>query len=181
MSAPRIIAGQWRGRRLKVPAGRDVRPTSERMREALFNILGSAVIDARVLDLFAGCGAIGLEALSRGAQHVTFVEQNSIAREHLTVNVSMLAATAKCRVMPGDATRFPGSLEKFDIVYLDPPYAKPCHMDALANLRAQGCLSGGTRIIAEHGSKQFLDAGPGFVITDQRRYGAGTLSFVELI
>ena len=118
----RIIAGTWRGRRLKFPRGSDVRPTSDRVRETLFNWLRPHIEGARCLDLYAGTGALGLEALSRGAREAVLVEHDRTLAEALKANARMLGANA--RVVVARAERFVDQpVSPFDIVFLDPPYA----------------------------------------------------------
>ena len=125
----RVVAGSARGRRLVAPAGTDVRPTTDRVREATFNALGSldAVDGACVLDLFAGSGALGVEALSRGAAHATFVDRDRAARRSVETNVAAADVIDRAEVVAGDALRFladAGSRgSAFDLVLLDPPYA----------------------------------------------------------
>ena len=125
----RIVAGEARGRRLISPEGRDVRPTNDRVREAVFNALTSleAVVDARVLDLFAGTGALGLEALSRGARHATFVEQDPRTRRLVTTNLDATGLADRATVVGLPAERYVadavGAGTSFDLALLDPPYA----------------------------------------------------------
>jgi 16S rRNA (guanine966-N2)-methyltransferase len=120
----RIVAGRWRGRRLKSPSGRQVRPTSDRVREAWMSIVQPALPDARVLDLFAGTGALGLEALSRGAAHVDFVEQAAASLRILNENIDALDARAEVTVHRSDVMRFVDTLAAgaYDVVFADPPY-----------------------------------------------------------
>lgn len=123
----RIVGGAYRGRRLRAPRGHAIRPTSDRLREALFNIIGSAVPGARVLDLYAGSGALGLEALSRGAREVVFVERRRHVLEVLELNIAALGAGDRCVVRRVDAARIMPWVrdEHFDIVLADPPYDAP--------------------------------------------------------
>jgi 16S rRNA (guanine966-N2)-methyltransferase len=119
----RIIGGAWRGRRLRFPPSPEIRPTPDRVRETLFNWLGAHVSGARCLDLFAGSGALGLEALSRGARHVTFVERDAAAVRELRARLAEWGASG-AQVEQADAHRFlAASAEPFDIVFLDPPFA----------------------------------------------------------
>ncbi len=121
----RIIGGGWRGRRVNFPTLPDLRPTPDRVRETLFNWLQHSIVDARCLDLFAGSGALGLEALSRGAKAVTFVEQAQMAARGLQAELKRLGGAAKASVMEMGAARFlrtPG--EPFDVVFLDPPFGR---------------------------------------------------------
>ena len=121
----RIIAGRWRGRRLKTLRGRDVRPTSDRVREAWMSALGARVEGARVVDLFAGSGALGLEALSRGAESVVFVDRARGALSALRANIALLGAEPECSVVDRDVFRYLGSVEEpFDLAFADPPYEK---------------------------------------------------------
>jgi 16S rRNA (guanine966-N2)-methyltransferase len=120
----RIVAGKWRGRRLKPPVDRRIRPTADRVREAWMSILQQDLPDARVLDLFAGSGALGLEALSRGASHVDFVESAARSLTTLRENVTLLGADDDVTTHRGDAIRFMESLaaSAYDIAFADPPY-----------------------------------------------------------
>jgi 16S rRNA (guanine966-N2)-methyltransferase len=138
----RIIAGTWRGRRLTFPRGTDVRPTPDRVRETLFNWLRADVEGARCLDLYAGTGALGLEALSRGAREAVLVESDRALAEALEANVRMLEANAK--VIVAAAERFVAAItDPFDIVFLDPPYSvdlEPIVAQLPALLRADGLV-----------------------------------------
>ncbi len=120
----RIIAGEWRGRRLKTPSGRTVRPTADRVREAWMSAMGPSISGARVLDLFAGSGALGLETLSRGAREVVFVERARGALNTLRSNIEHFEAGARCTVVHRDAMKFVARLEAhaFDLAMADPPY-----------------------------------------------------------
>jgi 16S rRNA (guanine966-N2)-methyltransferase len=126
-SAMRITAGEHRGRRLQSPKGFRTRPTSDLLRQAIFNVVGARIQGARVLDLFAGTGALGLEALSRGATAATFVEQDRTALTSLQANLSNLGLSARARIVPEEALAALAGLaragEQFDCVFLDPPYA----------------------------------------------------------
>jgi 16S rRNA (guanine966-N2)-methyltransferase len=122
----RIIAGEWRGRRLRTPAGGETRPTSDRVREAWFSVMGPSVEGARVLDLFSGSGALGLEALSRGAREVVFVEKGRRPLHALEDNIRSLGAGDRASVVRGDAMAFARRLEagSFDLALADPPYGR---------------------------------------------------------
>jgi 16S rRNA (guanine966-N2)-methyltransferase len=177
----RIVGGKHRGRRIEAPPGLDVRPTSDRAREALFNILihGHLAIDgtsplpgARVLDAFAGSGAFGLEALSRGAAQALFIEKDAKACAAIRANAQSLGETAAIVVVPGDATNpppCPGA--PCAIAFLDPPYGKGLAAPALAALAARGWLADGALCVVEAGAIEILAAPAGFVILDERRYG----------
>jgi len=119
----RIVAGRWGGRRLKAPPGRAVRPTTDRVREAWMSAAGPDLPGARVLDLFAGSGALGLEALSRGAAGAVFVERGREALRALRDNVATLGAEDECTIVSDDVFRFLSrDFERFDIAFADPPY-----------------------------------------------------------
>ena len=147
----RIVAGEWRGRRIQSPTWDGLRPTSDRLRETLFNILGPSVRGARVLDGFAGTGAIGIEALSRGAAAVTFVERDPRAVTLIEANLAALGATGVImRAGLADAvTRLGGQV--FDLIILDPPYGNTAAADALDAVPA--LASRGTRVVVEHATR----------------------------
>ena len=151
-SAPRIIAGTWKGRRLTAPEGLETRPTNTRARQAIFDILSHApwceLRGAKILDVFAGTGAYGLEALSRGAASAVFFEHSAPALAALRQNIT--ACSAKARIIPGDILRVPPG-EPHDLIFLDPPYGKNLVPQALSTLRAQNWLAPGALIIAEFG------------------------------
>jgi 16S rRNA (guanine966-N2)-methyltransferase len=137
----RIIGGTWRGRKLRFPQGPDIRPTPDRVRETLFNWLGGRVAGARCLDLFAGSGALGLEALSRGAAHVTFIEHDPRAARELSARLAEWGASG-ARVQCQDALAFlRGTGSPFDIVFLDPPFASGLLGSAAELLSTRGWLS----------------------------------------
>ncbi|HEX9366537.1 MAG TPA: 16S rRNA (guanine(966)-N(2))-methyltransferase RsmD [Vicinamibacterales bacterium] len=147
----RIVAGEFRGRQLKSPTWDGLRPTSDRLRETLFNILGPAVRGARVLDGYAGTGAIGIEALSRGAAHVTFVEKDPRAVNLIEANLAALSASGAI-IRAGfaeAAVRLAGQV--FDLIILDPPYADTAVAEALG--AAHTVTGQGTRVVVEHGTR----------------------------
>lgn len=157
----RIIAGRHRGRKLTPPSGERVRPTTDRLRESLFNILAHrpefSFHGARVADLFAGTGALGLEAASRGAAHVVFVENHPASLDLIRENITSLHETGNCRVIAGDARRLPKSEAAFDLVFLDPPYGKDLLPPALLSLVASGWLKSGSLIVAEQGAEEVIE------------------------
>jgi 16S rRNA (guanine966-N2)-methyltransferase len=155
---PRIIAGAWKGRKLVSPVGLETRPTGARVRQAVFDILAHApwceLRGAKVLDVFAGTGAYGLEALSRGAASAVFFEQSAAAQAALRQNI--LACRAVARVMTGDVLALPVG-EPHDLVFLDPPYGMNMVPRAVAALRARGWLAPGAIIVAELGPGDVLE------------------------
>ena len=151
-TGPRIIAGTWKGRKLTAPAGLETRPTNTRARQAVFDILAHApwcgLRGAKVLDVFAGTGAYGLEALSRGAATAVFFEHSAPALAALAQNIA--ACGVPSRIVPGDVLRAPPG-EPHGLIFLDPPYGKNLVPQALSTLRAQNWLAPGALIIAEFG------------------------------
>lgn len=174
----RVIAGSLGGRRLRAPAGDATRPTSERVREAIFSILGPAD-GAEVLDLFAGSGAMGLEALSRGAARATFVDHGRPALLALKGNVADLGVAARATVVASDAVTFVRGLAKrpppapWRWVFIDPPYKGDLARDVLDGLGAAGdALAPGAAIVVEHDRRNPPLGRHGSLIrTDSRRYG----------
>lgn len=153
----RVVAGAWRGRSLVAPTGTETRPTADRVRQALFDMLmhapwagRSAVEDALVLDVFAGTGALGLEALSRGAARAAFVERSRLALAALRANIEACRAGDRCEILPIDALAVPAG-NHADIVFLDPPYGQNLVDRALARLRSVGRVGPGSLIVAETG------------------------------
>ena len=145
----RIIGGRWRGRKLRFPAASAIRPTPDRVRETLFNWLAATTQGATCLDLFAGSGALGLEALSRGAAHVTFVEQDATAARELHARLVEWQAEG-ARVAQSDALRYlAGPAQPFDIVFLDPPFISQLLERAAALLEARPWLKAGAFIYVE--------------------------------
>ncbi len=184
----RIIAGRFRGRALSALGKGDptahLRPTSDRVRESLFNVLtggrmGDPVTGARVLDLFAGTGALGLEALSRGSSHVTFVENGTKALGLLGRNIALIGVAADCNVIRRDATRLGTNAgAPFDLAFMDPPYGKALGERALASAIASGWLPDGAIVVWEeaHPPEMPEDATP----IDQRRYGDTVITVLRL-
>ena len=172
----RIIAGKYRGRKLKEFKGYDVRPTSDRAREALFNILGNISGDG-FLDLFCGTGAIGLEAASRGAGRVTLVDASEESVKLAKENAAILGADVT--VAKADAAAFIGrTYEKFDYIFLDPPYAFDAS-PVIGAITKSGALNVGGLIIYEH-SGESKAAANGLKLIDSRRYGVATFDFYEV-
>jgi 16S rRNA (guanine(966)-N(2))-methyltransferase RsmD len=169
----RIIAGKFKGRRLEGPKGAGVRPTSDGLRETLFNVLGDRVEGARVLDAFAGTGAVGLEALSRGAAHVTFVERDRAAATVLERNVAACRAGEACMIVRGEFARTVG---RFDVVWLDPPY-DGTDLAALVE-RAASLVEPAGLVVVEHSRRRATPpAVPGLARTRELVAGDSALSF----
>lgn len=174
----RIVAGEFRGRQLKSPTWEGLRPTSDRLRETLFNILGPSVRGAKVLDGYAGTGAIGIEAISRGAAEVTFVERDPRAVTLIEANLAALgAAGVIMRAGVADAAvRLGGQV--FDLIILDPPYADSAAAEALAAVHA--LASDGTRVVVEHATRHTPPAhASGLRLTRTVKAGDSALSFYE--
>ncbi len=178
----RIIAGKFRGRRLAAVGGAPVRPTADRTREALFSILGGLVEDAAVLDIFAGTGALGLEALSRGAARAVFVD---LSRESIAVirkNIALLGVTERTQVLVRDVLR-PGAFLSglsgpFDLVFADPPYRADALARTLENLASSGVLAPGATVVVEHALSPPLPSPPPLLaLSETRRYGKTLVSF----
>jgi 16S rRNA (guanine966-N2)-methyltransferase len=167
----RVIAGRYRGRRLQAPPGDATRPTSDRVREALFSVLGDRVDGARVLDLFAGSGALGIEALSRGAAEATFVDSAPAAIRALRANLEALGAQAEVR--RADARRFLGgasaAARQYDLVFLDPPYRLAGRLGSELTAALPAVLAPGAAVVAESDRRAPLELG--LPILDERRYG----------
>lgn len=175
----RIIAGSLGGRRLKTPAGSHTRPTSDRVREAIFSILGPPRPQTRVLDLFAGAGSLGLEALSRGAASVDFIDSNSASVRVLRENITSLGVAASSRIHQSDVVRYlPRLSGQFDWIFLDPPYRAALAEQTLGLLGTGAVLSDDAIVLAEHDRRNEPASRHGCLIrTDQRRYGDTTISF----
>jgi 16S rRNA (guanine966-N2)-methyltransferase len=180
----KIVGGKHRGRTLATPEGLATRPTASRARESLFNILvhanwrpdgTSPLIDARVLDAFAGSGALGIEALSRGAAHATFLDNDATAITLIGENLRKLGETGAAKVIRGDATNPPLSREPCDLVFLDPPYRKELAAPALAALAKGGWLKPGAVATVELATTETFLPPPGFEAIDERRYGAAKI------
>lgn len=178
---PRIVAGRHRGRRLAAPPGLATRPTAERVRQALFDMLWhapwagrGAVEGARVLDAFAGTGALGLEALSRGAATAVFMESDRAALAALRANIASLGEQDRARLLAGDATRPPPAEAACTLLFLDPPYGRGLVPRALAALGKAGWIAPSALVAAEIAREETLDL-PGFAPLAERAHGAARL------
>ena len=174
----RVVAGKFRGRPLATPDHEGTRPTSDRVRESLFNILAHGIDDfqlegARVIDLFAGTGALGIEALSRGAAYCLFVEQSADARALIRRNVEAFGLAGETRIFRRDATDLgpAGRGDRFDLAFLDPPYGQGLGPLALKSLVAGNWLSNGAVAVLEERIGQQVQNTEPFEIIDQRTWG----------
>src|SRR5947208_149329 len=172
----RIVGGRLRGRALVPPTSQGIRPTADRLREALFNILahayGDPVTGARVLDLFAGTGALGLEALSRGASFALFVDDGAEARALLRQNVEALGVAAVTRIFRRDAAKLGPvhPVEPFSLMFLDPPYRKGLAEKALTSAREGGWLTDDALIVVEEAAEAGFKAPEGYEEIERRSY-----------
>jgi 16S rRNA (guanine966-N2)-methyltransferase len=176
----RIVGGSLKGRRLAAPDGKVARPTADRAREALFNILAHSdrveLAGAVVVDCFAGSGALGFEALSRGAAEVTFIENHPDSLAAIKANLSMLGETAE--IVRGDATKPPPSRRPCTLAFLDAPYHSDLSASCLLALARQNWLAPEALCIVEVAAKEDFTAPDGFAAVDERVYGAAKLVFV---
>ncbi|HUI96491.1 MAG TPA: 16S rRNA (guanine(966)-N(2))-methyltransferase RsmD [Xanthobacteraceae bacterium] len=181
----RVVGGRLRGRPLAAPNGDAIRPTSDRTRESLFNILahayGDPVAGARVLDLFAGTGALGIEALSRGAAFALFIDEGAEARALIRQNIEALGLAAATRVFRRDATRLGPAhpVAPFGLVFLDPPYRKGLAERALASLREGGWLLPDALAVVEEAADAGFVAPEGFVELERRAYDDTAIAFLR--
>ena len=181
----RIVGGRFRGRALQAPASRDIRPTTDRLRESLFNILthwqgADRVAEARGLDLFAGTGALGLEALSRGARFALFVDDGVEARALLRANVEALGVAGTSRIFRRDAAALGAvTLEPFDLAFLDPPYGRGLGDRALAGLVSGGWLAPGALVMLEEAADAMVALPAGLTAVERRQMGDSQLQFLE--
>jgi 16S rRNA (guanine966-N2)-methyltransferase len=183
----RIVGGRLRGRVIAAPEGRATRPTSDRARQALFNVLEHAgwspgLQGRRVMDLFAGSGALGLEALSRGAEVCLFVESDGRARGVIGANAAALGVADHARMDRRNATDLglrPAAGAAYDLVFLDPPYGKGLGERALESLTDGGWVEPGALAVWERGADEPPVAVPGWTPLDDRRYGAARVTFLR--
>lgn len=177
----RIIGGRLKGRRLTGVRGQ-IRPTADRVREAIFNILGPDVDDSLVLDMFAGTGALGIEALSRGASQAVFIEKHPSALQVLRKNLVQCGLQEVSRVLPlgteKAVPRLAAAGEHFSLVFLDPPYGHGLVAVNLLLLAKTGLVAPGGQIVVEHSRlEELAEAYRPLTRHDQRRYGATMISF----
>ncbi|GJE10477.1 MULTISPECIES: 16S rRNA (guanine(966)-N(2))-methyltransferase RsmD [Methylobacterium] len=173
----RIVGGAWRGRRLATPRTDAIRPTSDRLRESLFNVLthayDEAIAGARVLDLFAGTGALGFEALSRGAAYALLVDDGAEARAVIRSNIEALGAEGVTRLFRRDATRLgpAGTAGQFTLAFCDPPYNRDLAPRALSSAAEGAWLAAGALVVVEEAESVRIPWPPGFTELERRIYG----------
>lgn len=174
----RIIAGDYKGRRLYSPQDKRIRPTTDKVKEALFSILADQIYDADVLDLFSGTGGLGLEALSRGARHCWFCDNSRDSIKLLRENIQYCKAESKATVLNGDFRKILQNLNTpMDLILLDPPYGRELLPECLELIGQYGCLAEDGLIAAEHRKEEILpDALAGFQKLKERKYGTVVLS-----
>lgn len=182
----RVIAGSLRGRKLTPIRGMAIRPTADRIRESLFNILGSTPQGAMVLDLFAGSGALGIEALSRGANQAIFVDQAPPALAVIRKNLQLCRLEEKSRVIQWDAVKNLRCLQAhgraFDLIFIDPPYNRGMIAPVLGHLATLHLPAPGAVAVVEHDPAEPLNAlAPEWTLSDQRRYGRTRISFLSYL
>jgi len=182
----RVVGGRLRSRPIAGPKSDSVRPTSDRLREALFNILthsyGDPVAGARVLDLFAGTGALGIEAISRGADYALFVDEGVEARALLRDNVESLGLGGVTRIFRRDASRLGPAhpLDPFSLVFLDPPYGKGLAEKSLISARDGGWLMPEALLVVEEAADAGVNTPEGFIELERRRYDDTEFTFIRL-
>jgi 16S rRNA (guanine966-N2)-methyltransferase len=183
----RIVAGTLRGRPLVAPKGQSTRPTADRTRQAIFNVLEHAawspgLAERRVIDLFAGSGALGIEAVSHGAAFCLFVDRGEPARAAIRANLTALGVGHRARIDRRDATAIgrlaPGDGEPFDLAFLDPPYGQDLAEPALGALAAGGWLAADAVAVVERGLDDPSPLPPGYIALDERTWGAARVSFL---
>ena len=182
----RIVGGEFRGRRLAEPKSDAIRPTTDRNRESLFNILSHRddirLDGARVLDLFSGTGALGLEALSRGAKFCLFIEEGVEGRGLIRQSVEAFGLQGRSKIFRRDATRIGavGTMEPFDLLFADPPYGRRLGEAALVAAKAGGWLKPGALAVLEEAGEADFDLPEGFVLDDERAMGGTVLRLLRL-
>ena len=182
----RVVAGRHRGRAIQAPPGDDIRPTSDQARQAVFNLLahhpltaGKLLAGAAVLDVFAGTGAMGLEALSRGATHATFIDDAPGAIACIRANAARLGESKRVDVLRADALAPPQAQAQATLAFLDPPYGKGMAARALEALARRGWLAPGGVVVVEHDAGEEIAPPPSFAPFDRRRYGRALFSFLR--
>ncbi len=180
----RIIGGELKGKRLYAARGELIRPTGNRQREAIFNILASRVRKTSVLDLFAGTGSLGIEALSRGAGYCLFIDNHRTAVSILEQNIRSCKLEEKSEIIRWDLRNrmdfFNTTSSLFELIFMDPPYNKDYISTALYYLHQSGCLKVGANVIVEHSHAESVpEKEAAYTLIDQRRYGKTLVSFLS--
>jgi 16S rRNA (guanine966-N2)-methyltransferase len=180
----RVISGRMKGRKLSALPGPTVRPTADRVKEAMFSILAHKPVAANVLDLFAGSGALGIEAISRGACSAVFLDRSPAVLKILRQNLNLCNIGARATVVQWDIqknlnclTTFP---HPFDLIFMDPPYGQALVAKTIKHLINSEFLSDNATIVAEHEPGMEIDLpDTALTLSDNRRYGSNQLSFIE--
>jgi 16S rRNA (guanine(966)-N(2))-methyltransferase RsmD len=170
----RIVGGEARGRPLRAVKGAGTRPTADRVRQSLFDLLGQRMDGLLVLDLYAGTGALALEALSRGAAKAVLIEKEPQAFDVMFMNAEELGFSPRCTLLREDVGRELPRLrgQQFDLIFSDPPYAMHVAQSTIANLAANHLIAPGGRVVLEMGRREEMPACPGGLnVVDERRYG----------
>lgn len=175
----RVIAGTFGGRKIETPEGKRTHPMAERVRNALFNSIGAEVEGARVLDAFAGSGAVGIEALSRGASHVTFVERDRAAQQVVAENIALLGIEERAKLVKASVAAWASTYdgELFDLILIDPPYHDPQFSTAM---QISGLLKPGALMVLSRPGRSESPTKPGVVVVDNRSYGDAALTYFRL-
>ncbi|MBN9044380.1 MAG: 16S rRNA (guanine(966)-N(2))-methyltransferase RsmD [Rhizobiales bacterium] len=182
----RIVGGRFRGRPLATPSTSAIRPTTDRTRESLFNIIAhnfpEKLEGARVLDLFAGTGALGFEALSRGARHATFVEESAEGRGLLRSNIEAFGLQGHTRILRRDACQLgiAGTMEPFDLVFADPPYGRRMGEKAFLSAFRGGWLDADALLVLEEEAEAPLELDESFTVFEERSYGGTVIRLIRL-
>jgi 16S rRNA (guanine966-N2)-methyltransferase len=179
----RIVGGEFRGRPLAAPRSNAIRPTTDRTREAVFNVLAHRFpesLGGRALDLFAGSGALGLEALSRGSSYCVFIEESAEGRGLIRTNVEAFGLQGRTKIFRRDATHLgeAGTLQPFNLIFADPPYGKGLGEKALRSARDGGWLAPGALCVVEESAAAPFNPGPVFTVADERTYGDTIVRFL---
>lgn len=179
----RVIGGELKGRKLVTVRGVETRPTADRVRESIFNILGDSLRGSTVLDLYAGTGAMGIEALSRGAQTAWFIDEHKAALNALEKNIKACCLEDRASLlkwnMQNNLSLIRSRIPAFNLVFVDPPYNKDMIRPTLSNLAMSRCLEKNARLVIEHSSLESIPENlPGLKIFDRRRYGKTLVSFL---
>lgn len=179
----RIIGGKYRGKKLTTPTDNNIRPTTDRMRETLFNMLehgsGPGIRGSRVLDLYAGSGALGIEALSRNAEYVSFVDNNHNSIKLIKDNIRLIDSPENVSTISMDASKINNRGNTFDIIFIDPPYRKDLVTPTLTNLIDQKLIKEKGIAVVEYASNEKIDIPKGFIEIKTKTMGESTFSILE--